>query len=62
MPVRQTRMVYTVNRLSPTCWQPWLANREWVRSDLDFSRGWDESTDRRKGYFESALGGSQFMG
>jgi hypothetical protein len=53
VPVRQSRMVYTVNSsaadvLSVISRQP--------RADslgLEFSRGWDEAIDRGKGYFES---------
>ena len=33
-----------------------LANHEQARWALQFSRGWDESRDRKKGYFESRWG------
>jgi hypothetical protein len=56
VPIRQTRMAYMVNTAVaqvPTA----IANHLRVGSiGLDFSRGWNESTDRRKGYFESRWG------
>jgi hypothetical protein len=56
VPVRQTRMIYTVNTavaavLATMSHQPRASSL-----DLDFSRGWDESIDRQKGYFESRWG------
>ena len=36
--------------------RPWPANPRAGSIGLHFSRGWDESTDRRKGYFESRWG------
>ncbi len=56
VPVRQTKMVYTVNTaaaevLATLSHQPRVA-----ALDLQFSRGWDESRDRRKGYFETSWG------
>lgn len=56
VPMRQTRMVYTVNRavadvLTTIAVQPRVG-----LIGLEFSRGWNESTDRRDGYFESEWG------
>jgi hypothetical protein len=55
-PVRHTRMVYTVNRaVSGTLTT--LANQSRAGSlGLRFSRGWNESTDRQKGYFRAQWG------
>lgn len=50
-PVSQSRMVYTVNQEVADVLAV-LARADRVRSlDLRFSRGWDESIDRAKGYF-----------
>ena len=57
IPMRQTRMAYTVNR---GC--RWRAGNlgtptsRQTHSCLEFSRGWDEPIDRKKGYFESRWG------
>jgi hypothetical protein len=56
LPVRQTQMVYTVNKavadvLATIATQPRISSL-----GLGFSRGWDESIDRKKGYFESSWG------
>jgi hypothetical protein len=56
VPVRQAKMVYTVNTaaaevLATLSHQPRVA-----ALDLQFSRGWDESRDRKNGYFSSAWG------
>jgi len=57
VPVPRSRMVYTVNRSVAEVLTV-LARHPRVGSlKLEFSRGWDESTDRRKGYFESRWGG-----
>ena len=56
VPVRQARMVYTVNTAVANVLAT-LAGRPRVGSlGLKFSRGWDESIDRKKGYFESGWG------
>ena len=52
VPMRQTRMVYTVNRAVAECWRPCSPTPRRLLG-LEFSRGWDESIDRKKGYFES---------
>lgn len=55
-PVRQTRMVYTVNRAVAEVLAS-LARHDRVGAlGLEFSRGWDESIDRKKGFFESRWG------
>ena len=54
--MRQTRMVYTVNTAAADVLAT-LAKSSRVGSfGFDFSRGWDESIDRKKGYFESRWG------
>jgi hypothetical protein len=56
VPVRQARMVYTVNTAVADVLAT-LARQPRVSSlSLEFSRGWDESIDRKKGYFESGWG------
>jgi hypothetical protein len=56
VPVRQTRMVYTVNSSAAEVLAA-LSHQPRVGAlDLQFSRGWDESRDRKKGYFESRWG------
>ena len=56
VPVRQTRMVYTVNRAIANVLAG-LTPRQRIDSlNLEFSRGWDESTDRQKGYFKLQWG------
>ncbi|AZZ40912.1 restriction endonuclease subunit M [Acidipropionibacterium jensenii] len=55
-PIRQTRMVYTVNREVADVLAR-LAHAHRIGSlGLDFSRGWDESIDRKKGYFVQGWG------
>ncbi len=55
-PVAETRMVYTVNTSAATVLEN-LAHHERIGSlGLQFSRGWDESIDRKKGYFVSRWG------
>lgn len=59
-PPLEARMVYPVNRASESVLET-LAKAPRVRElGLQYSRGWDESIDRRKGYFEvgSAVNGS----
>ncbi len=56
VPVRQTQMVYTVNK-SVADVLAIVARQSRANSlGLEFSRGWDESIDRKKGYFESSWG------
>src|SRR5690606_2999252 len=56
VPIGHTRMVYTVNRSSAAVLAK-LASAERVGSlELHFSRGWDESIDRKKGRFDSEWG------
>jgi len=59
VPVRQTRMVYTVNRavadvLTTLARQPRVGTL-----GLEFSAGWHEKADRQRGYFESRWGAPQ---
>lgn len=53
VPIRQTRMVYAVNRSSARVLEKLSRARRIGELGLRFSRGWDESIDRKKGYFES---------
>lgn len=56
VPVVRTRMLYTVNRsVSDVLGKLSKAPRIGAL-DLKFSRGWDESIDRKKGYFASRWG------
>lgn len=55
-PVAETRMVYTVNTAAADVLRQ-LSHQPRIGSlDLQFSRGWDESIDRKKGYFVSRWG------
>ena len=55
-PVRQTRMVYTVNSSAAEVLATLSHQPRAGALDLQFSLGWDESRDRKKGYFESRWG------
>ncbi|MBQ3358382.1 MAG: class I SAM-dependent DNA methyltransferase [Microbacterium sp.] len=55
-PVRRTRMVYAVNRATAAVLAK-LADAPRLGSlGLEFSRGWDESIDRKKGVFDVSWG------
>jgi hypothetical protein len=55
-PAAQTRMVYAVNRAAASALDK-LARAPRVGDlGLRFSQGWNETTDRKKGYFETAWG------
>lgn len=56
IPVRQTRMVYAVNRSTESVLKKLSRAQRMGEFGLHFSRGWDESIDRKKGYFESGWG------
>jgi hypothetical protein len=56
VPVRQTRMVYTVNTAAADVLATMSRQPRASSLGLEFSRGWDESIDRKKGYFESRWG------
>lgn len=52
-PPIQARMVYPVNRASSRVLEK-MSRAPRVRElELEYSRGWDESIDRKKGYFEA---------
>ncbi|MEU4375480.1 class I SAM-dependent DNA methyltransferase [Pseudonocardia alni] len=58
-PVGHTRMVYTVNRAAASVLDK-LAHAPRIGDlGLRFSRGWDESIDRKKGYFETEWGAAE---
>ncbi|MBX8995432.1 class I SAM-dependent DNA methyltransferase [Corynebacterium testudinoris] len=53
-PLLETRMVYTVNSEAAAVLEK-LAKAPRMRSlGLQFSRGWDESIDKKKGYFDTS--------
>jgi len=56
VPVRQSRMVYAVNRSTAAVLDKLSKSRRMGDLDLEFSSGWHEKNDRTKGYFESAWG------
>ncbi|BCJ37162.1 restriction endonuclease subunit M [Actinocatenispora thailandica] len=56
VPIRQTRMVYAVNRSVVSVLDKLSRAPRIGDLDLEFSRGWDESIDRKKGYFETEWG------
>ncbi|TNC16613.1 class I SAM-dependent DNA methyltransferase [Georgenia sp. 311] len=56
VPVRQSRMVYTVNRSSATVLAKLAAADRLGSLGLKFSAGWHEKNDRVKGYFDSSWG------
>ncbi|MEV4494548.1 class I SAM-dependent DNA methyltransferase [Micromonospora arborensis] len=53
VPVTQTRMVYAVNQSAAAVLEKLSLARRIGELGLRFSRGWDESRDRKRGYFES---------
>lgn len=55
-PVQQTRMVYAVNRSAALVLDKLSGLPRIGGLGLQFSRGWDESIDRKKGYFEARWG------
>lgn len=56
IPVSRSRMVYTVNHSTAAVLDK-LSKAPRIGSiGLQFSRGWDESIDRKKGFFESEWG------
>jgi hypothetical protein len=56
VPVRQTRMVYTVNSTAAEVLEILSGQPRVGALDLHFSEGWHESRDRKKGYFELRWG------
>jgi hypothetical protein len=56
VPVRQTKMVYTVNTAAAEVLATLSHQPRADALNLQFSRGWDEARDRRKGYFEISWG------
>ncbi|MBO4205102.1 Eco57I restriction-modification methylase domain-containing protein [Micromonospora echinofusca] len=53
VPIRQTRMVYAVNQSTAVVLRKLSLAKRMSTLGLRFSQGWNETTDRRKGYFES---------
>ncbi|GGK40670.1 restriction endonuclease subunit M [Pilimelia terevasa] len=53
VPIRQTRMVYALNRSTAAVLEKLSRAGRMNELGLRFSQGWNETTDRRKGYFES---------
>jgi len=56
VPVRQSRMVFAVNRSTAAVLDKLSRLRRVEDLGLGFSYGWHEKNDRAKGYFESAWG------
>ncbi|TFB76850.1 class I SAM-dependent DNA methyltransferase [Cryobacterium glaciale] len=56
VPLLQTRMVYTVNKGTSDALGKLAKNPRIGDLGLSFSRGWDESIDRKKGFFETLWG------
>lgn len=56
VPVRQTRMVYAVNRATAAVLDKLSAAPRIGQLGLEFSAGWHEKNDRTKGFFESRWG------
>ena len=54
VPIRQSRMVYAVNRSTAEVLDKLSRFSRISELDLRFSAGWHEKNDRKKGYFESA--------
>ncbi len=52
VPVRQSRMVYAVNRSTAAVLDKLSKSDRIGNLGLEFSRGWDESLDRKRGLFE----------
>ncbi|MEU8020961.1 class I SAM-dependent DNA methyltransferase [Micromonospora haikouensis] len=58
VPIRQTRMVYAVNRSTASVLDKLSSARRVGDLGICFSAGWHEKNDRTKGYFESEWGAS----
>ncbi|MFI5845613.1 class I SAM-dependent DNA methyltransferase [Catenuloplanes sp. NPDC051500] len=56
VPIRQTRMVYAVNKSTAAVLSKLTQASRIEQLKLRFSQGWNETTDRQKGYFDSAWG------
>ena len=56
MPVRQTRMLYTVNRSTAKVLSKFTSAPRMRELGLEFSGGWHEKNDRTKGRFVSGWG------
>ncbi|WP_018296344.1 Eco57I restriction-modification methylase domain-containing protein [Corynebacterium lubricantis] len=52
-PLLETRMVYTVNTEAAAVLEKLAEAPRMKTLNLEFSRGWDESIDKKKGYFDS---------
>lgn len=56
VPARRTRMVYTVNQSVARVLSKLSRTRRIGELKIQFSRGWDESIDRKRGYFDTSWG------
>jgi len=56
VPIRQSRMVYAVNRSAAAVLDKLSRSRRISELNLRFSPGWHEKNDRTKGYIESSWG------
>lgn len=59
VPVRQSRMVFTVNRSTATVLEKLSRSKRIGDTALDFSAGWNETTDFKRGYFEKKWGSAK---
>jgi hypothetical protein len=60
VPVRQTRMVYAINRSAASALDKLSHSTRIGELGLQFSSGWHEKNDRTNGYFESEWGTPSF--
>ncbi|PZE61273.1 class I SAM-dependent DNA methyltransferase [Curtobacterium sp. MCPF17_001] len=56
VPVRQSRMVYPVNKATAAVLDKLSACARFGELNLEYSRGWDESIDSKKGLIETSWG------
>jgi hypothetical protein len=56
VPIRQTRMLYLVSQSNAAVLEKIARERRVGELKLHFSPGWNETNDRRKGFFESGWG------
>lgn len=56
VPVRQTRMIYAVNRSVENVLRKLSTAARIGQLDLQFSQGWNETTDFNRGYFKKTWG------
>lgn len=55
-PLLQTRLVYSVNRSAATAIESLAMHERFRNSGMEYSQGWNEATDFRRGYFVEKIG------